>query len=98
MSAEPSTPPPISAGRAFLFYSMLRLLLLLVTFAVILMFGLPPFVAIALSVFISALLSLVLLRRQREVFTAASVARAERRRAEKQALRARLDEGDATGQ
>ncbi|MCW2615130.1 MAG: hypothetical protein JWN08_2124 [Frankiales bacterium] len=87
-----SAPRPTSPGRAFLLYSSLRLLLLLVAFAVLLAVGLDTVLALGGAVLASALLSLVLLRRQREAFTAASVARAEQRRAEKQAQRARLDE------
>ena len=90
-SPTPPSHPPLSAGRAFLLYSSMRLLLLLVVFAVLLAVGLPTVLALGGAVLGSALLSVVLLRRQREAFTAASVARAERRRAERQARRARLD-------
>jgi len=92
MATPSPTPPPTSPGRAFLHYSTLRLLLLLVTFAVLLAFGLDTLLAVGGAVLISALLSLVLLRRQREAFTAASIARADERRAAKQARRARLDD------
>ena len=86
-----STPPP-SPGRAFLLYSTLRLLLLLVAFAVLLALGLETLLALGGAVLTSALLSLVLLRRQREAFTQASVAPAEQRRADKAARRSRLEE------
>jgi hypothetical protein len=46
-------------------------------------------------VLMSALLSLVLLRRQRDAFTDASIARADERRAAKASRRARLDEPPA---
>ena len=82
----------MSAGRAFLLYSSLRLLLLLVLFAVLLALGVQTVLALGGAVLGSALLSVVLLRRQREAFTAASVARAQRRRADRQARRARLDQ------
>ena len=87
-----TSPPPPRPGRAFLLYSMLRLLLLLVAYAVLLALGLETILAIGGAVLVSALLSLVLLRRQREAFTQASVARAEQRRADKAARRSRLEE------
>ncbi|MBC7373748.1 MAG: DUF4229 domain-containing protein [Frankiales bacterium] len=87
-----TSPPPPSPGRAFLLYSMLRLLLLLVAFAVLLALSLEPILALGGAVLTSALLSLVLLRRQREAFTQASVARAEQRRADRAARRSRLEE------
>lgn len=92
---SPTSRPPVSAGRAFLLYSSMRLLLLLVVFAVLLAVGVPTVVALGGAVLGSALLSVVLLRRQREAFTSASVARAERRRADRQAQRSRLDQPDA---
>lgn len=87
-----TSPPPPRPGRAFLLYSTLRLLLLLVAYAVLLALGLETILAIGGAVLVSALLSLVLLRRQREAFTQASVARAEQRRADKAARRSRLEE------
>ncbi len=87
-----TSPPPTSPGRAFLLYSTLRLLLLLVAFAVLLALGLDTILALGGAVLTSALLSLVLLRRQRQAFTQASVARAEQRRADKAARRSRLEE------
>lgn len=88
------TPTPLSPGRAFLVYSALRLALLLVSFAVLVVVGLDDLLAVGGAVLVSALLSLVLLRRQRDAFTSASIARADQRRAEKAELRARLDESD----
>lgn len=75
-----------------MYYSTLRLLLLLVVFAVLLGIGLEMLLAGGGAVLISALLSLVLLKKQRQAFTSASVARAEQRRATKQARRSRLDQ------
>lgn len=97
-SPEPSSGPsrPASPGRAFLLYSSLRLLLLLVTFGLMLAVGLEGLLAVGAAVLISALLSVVLLRRQRDAFTEASLARAEQRRAAKADRRARLDD-DGTG-
>lgn len=89
--SESQTPRP---GRAFLVYSALRLALLLVSAAVLrLVVGEgKDLLVIGGAVLLSALLSLVLLRRQRDAFTAASVAAADRRRVEREARRARLDD------
>ena len=84
-SSEPPSRASRSAspGRAFLLYSSLRLLLLLLTFALMLAVGLEGLLAVGAAVLISAVLSVALLRRQRDAFTEASLARAEQRRAAK---------------
>lgn len=82
---------PPSAARAFAVYSGLRLALLLVSVAVLLALGVDGLFALGAGVLVSALLSLVLLRPQRDAFTSASIARADRRRAEKADRRTRLD-------
>ena len=89
--SESETPRP---GRAFLVYSGLRLALLVVSAAVLrLVVGDGnDLLVIGGAVLLSALLSLVLLRSQRDAFTAASIAAADRRRAERDARRARLDD------
>lgn len=91
MDGQPTRPTP---GRAFAVYSALRLALLLVSYAVLrLILGDGnPLLVVGAAVLLSALLSVVLLRRQRDAFTAASVARAEERRAAREARRARLDD------
>lgn len=94
MSESPPDPRP---GRAFAVYSVLRLTLLVVVFAVLRLIvgdGYDLLLAGA-AVLLSALLSLVLLRPQRQAFTTASLARAEQRRALKQARRSRLEEPEA---
>ena len=91
-----TSPKTQSPGRAFLVYSALRLVLLVVAYSVLLAVGLDGLLAGGGAVLLSALLSLVLLRRQRDAFTSASLARAEERRAEQQRRRARLD-GPAEG-
>ena len=93
MTAASSTPSP---GRAFAVYSALRLALLVVAFVVLrLIVGDGnDLLVVGAAVLLSALLSLVLLRPQREAFTRASLARAEQRRAAREARRARLDEPD----
>jgi hypothetical protein len=91
-----SSPQTQSPGRAFLVYSGLRLVLLVVAWSVLAAIGLDGLLAVGGAVLLSALLSLVLLRRQRDAFTEASMARAEERRAEQERRRARLD-GPAQG-
>ncbi len=89
-----SSPPTQSPARAFLVYSALRLVLLVVAYSVLLAIGLDGLLAVGGAVLLSALLSLVLLRRQRDAFTQASMARADERRADKERRRARLDRPD----
>lgn len=91
-STDSSTTP--SPGKAFAIYSALRLALLVVSFAllrVILGDG-KDLLVIGAAVLLSAMLSLVLLRKQRDDFARASMARAEERRAARSARRTRLDE------
>ncbi|MGI8537524.1 MAG: DUF4229 domain-containing protein [Mycobacteriales bacterium] len=93
----PTSPRP---GRAFAVYSALRLALLLVSYAVLVAVGVEGLLAVGGAVLASAVLSLVLLRRQREAFTSASIARTDQRRADKAERRARLDDagpGPAAG-
>jgi len=76
----------------------MRLGLLLVCYLVLrLLLGADtsPLLVIGGAVLMSALLSLVLLKRQRDAFTEASLARAERRRADQQSRRSRLDTPDS---
>ena len=89
-----SSPQTSTPGRAFLVYSGLRLVLLVVAYSVLLAIGIDGLLAVGGAVLLSALLSLVLLRRQRDAFTEASMARSEERRAEKERRRARLDGHD----
>lgn len=97
-STRTSAEPLASPGRAFAVYTALRLLVLLVCFVVLRLLLGPdnPLLVVGGAVLLSALLSLVLLRRQRDAFTDASMARADRRRAERAARQARLDEGRTT--
>ena len=88
--------PDPRPGRALLVYTLLRLVLLLVSYAVLVAVGLDGLLAVGVAVLVSALLSLVLLKRQRDAFTSASMARADQRRLAKQDRRARLDDPDST--
>lgn len=87
---EPSPRP----GRAFAVYTGLRLLLLGASYLVLRLI-LPDaadLLVVGAAVLLSALLSLVLLRTQRDAFTAAAMAAADRRRDARLDRRARLDE------
>jgi hypothetical protein len=86
-----TSPKTQSPGRAFLVYSGLRLALLVVAYSILLAIGIDGLLAVGGAVLLSALLSLVLLRRQRDAFAEASMARADERRADKERRRARLD-------
>ena len=90
---SPVDRPLPSPGRAFAVYSLLRLGLLVVCFVLLrLLLGAGnPLLVVGGAVLMSALLSLVLLKRQRDAFAEASVARAAQRRADKAARRSRLD-------
>lgn len=84
---------PATAGRAFLVYTAYRLLLFAVVFALLVSF-LDLLLALGAAVLLSAVLSVSLLRRQREDLTRLVAARAENRRVEKAELRSRLrDDG-----
>ena len=98
MTDSPGPASAPSPGRAFAVYSLLRLALLVVSFAVLRVILGPgnELLVIGAAVLLSALLSLVLLRSQRDAFTAASLARAEERKAAKQARRERLDSSGET--
>ena len=86
---DAATPSP---GRAFAVYTGLRLALLGLSYVVLRAIGLDGLLALGGAVLLSALLSLVLLRRQRDALTEALTARGGQRRAEREARRARLDE------
>ena len=94
-STGTSAGPLPGPGWAFARYTALRLLMLLVCFVVLRLVLGPdnPLLVVGGAVLLSALLSLVLLRRQRDAFTSASMARADRRRADKATRQARLDKG-----
>ena len=91
---ETPAPQPVSPGRAFLVYSGLRLALLVVSFAVlrVLLPDAEELLVVGGAVLASALLSVVLLKKQREAFTSASMARADARKQEREARRARLEQ------
>lgn len=94
MTDSTGSTPPTSPGKAFAIYSALRLALLVVSFAVlrVILGDGKDLLVIGAAVLLSAMLSLVLLKKQRDEFARASLARAEERRAAKATRRARLDE------
>lgn len=90
--ASPSPRPTRSTGRAFALYTTLRLLLFLAVYLVLQVFLQPALLAVGAAVLISALLAVPLLKPWRHDLTAATSARLERKQAEREQRRARLDE------
>lgn len=97
VAAHDAAAPAVRPGRAFLVYSLLRLAILVVSYAVLLAIGLHGLLAVGIAVLLSALLSLALLRGRRDAFTQASIARAAERREVRAQRRARLDETEPDG-
>jgi membrane associated rhomboid family serine protease len=80
-------------GRAFAAYSALRFVLFTVVVAVLYLFGLDePLPLLGTSVLLSAVLSYVVLRPQREELARRIAGRDSARREEREALRARLED------
>ena len=77
--SEPSTPAPLSPGRAVLLYTSMRVLLFLIAWAVLLGLGLDGLLAAAAAVLVSSIVALFVLRPQRAALNAAMLARSERR-------------------
>ena len=89
----PAGRPVRPVGRALALYTTLRVLLFLSVFLLLQVFLQPPLLAVGAAVLVSAVLSLPLLRPWREDLARATAARAEQRRQDRAAQRARLDEG-----
>ena len=84
-----------SFGRAFAVYNLGRVLLFAAATVLLFgVFGLNGFALLLLSLVLSAVLSVFVLRRQREDLGRTIEARAARRSALQSELRARLDEKD----
>jgi 4-amino-4-deoxy-L-arabinose transferase-like glycosyltransferase len=83
---------PTSTGRPWLVYSGLRLLVFIGTAGFFAIFGLNGFALLVVAVLVSGIVSLLVLRAQREAVASAQLARRERRAAERDAMRARLDD------
>ena len=87
------TSPVPSAGRVVLLYSSLRLLLFLALWLVLVLLGDEPLPGALAAAVLTSLLSLVLLKKQRDQVSAVVLARHERKRLEREELQRRLDQG-----
>jgi hypothetical protein len=92
MDAEQDSPRLHGARNAWLVYTGLRLAVFLGTAGFFLIFGMNGFPLLIVALLVSSIVSLVVLRPQRAVLVAAQAARSEQRAAQRQAMRARLDE------
>lgn len=92
MSEAPEVAPAASAGRLWLIYTALRLVVFIGTAGVGLVLGLHGFPLVLLALLVSSIVSLFVLRPQRDALVRAQVARREAKAAERQRLRAALDE------
>jgi membrane peptidoglycan carboxypeptidase len=91
MDAAP--PPAPSAGRLVLLYSTLRLLLFLGIWLVLVLLGASALAGALVAAVLTSLLSLVLLKKQRDQVSTAILDRHERKRLEREELQRRLDQG-----
>ena len=89
MSDAPSARP---ARHVLLLYTGLRFLVFIGTAGFFAIFGLNGFPLLLVALLVSSIVSLLVLRPQRAALVAAQAERMERRAAEREALRARLDE------
>jgi len=78
--------------KPWLLYTALRLLVFIGTAGFFAIFGLNGFPLLLIALLVSSVVSLLVLRPQRQALVAAQAARAERKAAERESLRARLDE------
>ena len=78
--------------KIWLTYTALRLLVFFGTAGFFAIFGLNGFPLLLVSLLVSSIVSLIVLRPQRAALVEAQAARTERRAAERDAMRARLDE------
>lgn len=85
-------------GRAFAVYTALRVVLFAVCCGVLLVLGAPRLVGVAVALLVSSLLSLIFLRRQRDVFVLALQRRREDRANEQARLRGLLDDGPSANE
>lgn len=91
MSADQPA-PATSTGKAWLLYTVLRILVFVGTAGLFAIFGLNGFPLLLVALLVSSIVSLFVLRPQRAALVAAQAARSERRTAERESMRARLDE------
>ena len=79
-------------GRAFAVYTALRAVAFVGAYGLLIVLGVRSIPAIVLALLLSAVVSLVLLRPQRQAVADALAQRTERRAAERERLRGMLDE------
>jgi hypothetical protein len=78
--------------KPWLIYTALRFVVFRGTAGFFAIFGLNGFPLLLAALLVSSIVSLVVLKPQRAALVAAQVARTERRAAERESMRARLDE------
>jgi membrane protein implicated in regulation of membrane protease activity len=78
--------------RIWLTYTALRLVVFIGTAGFFAIFGLNGFPLLLVALLVSSIVSLIVLRPQRAALVEAQTARTERRAAERESMRARLDE------
>jgi membrane protein implicated in regulation of membrane protease activity len=93
MTAAGDGRPDAAGPRAWLVYTALRMVVFVGTAGFFLLFGLNGFPLLLVALLVSSIVSLVVLKPQRSAVVAAQEARRERRAADKDALRSRLDGG-----
>jgi UPF0716 family protein affecting phage T7 exclusion len=81
-----------SARRTWLVYTALRMVVFVGTAGFFLLFGLTGYPLLLVSLLVSSIVSLFVLRPQRTAVVVAQAERREQRQSEREALRARLDE------
>jgi hypothetical protein len=92
MTDDAVAQPAPRVARLWLVYTALRLVVFIGTAGLGLILGLNGFPLLLLAILVSSIVSLFVLRPQREALIAAQLARREQRAAARQALRARLAE------
>ena len=78
--------------RIWLTYTALRMVVFIGTAGFFAIFGLNGFPLLLIALLVSSIVSLFVLRPQRAALVQAQAARTERRAAERESMRARLDE------
>jgi uncharacterized protein (DUF983 family) len=84
--------PEVNSGRAWLVYTVLRIVVFLGTVGFFLIVGLHDLLLLLVAVPVSAAISFVVLRPQRTALIAAQIARRQQRAARRAEVRSRLDE------
>jgi UPF0716 family protein affecting phage T7 exclusion len=92
MPAENDTAPVRRTRHPWLLYTALRMVVFIGTAGFFAIFGLNGFPLLLLALLVSSIVSLIVLRPQRTALVAAQAARTERRAAERDAMRAQLEE------